>query len=82
MNILLIEYKFNGVNSTVSGVGYNIAKALKALGEKPTLFSLIGNDIYKNIVKHEIKNIGANEKYVLPIIKGTSQSIILYRVCQ
>jgi len=73
-----IEYKFNGVNSTVSGVGYNIAKALKTLGGNPTLFSIIGNDIYQNIVKHEIKNIGVNEKYVLPIIKGTSQSIILY----
>jgi len=50
-----IEYKFNGVNSTVSGVGYNITKALKILGGNPTLFSLIGNDIYQNIVKHEIK---------------------------
>jgi len=73
-----IEYKFNGVNSTVSGVGYNIAKALKTLGANPVLFSLTGNDIYHNIVKHEIKNIGVNEKYVLPAIKGTSQSIILY----
>ena len=73
-----IEYKFNGVNSTVSGVGYNIAKAIKTLGGNPILFSLTGNDIYHNIVKHEIKNIGVNEKYVLPIIKGTSQSIILY----
>jgi len=73
-----IDYKFNGVNSTVSGVGYNIAKALKTLGGNPALFSLIGNDIYQNIAKHEIKNIGVDEKYILPIIKGTSQSIILY----
>ena len=73
-----IEYKFFDVNSTVSGVGYNVAKALKTLGGNPTLFSLIGNDIYKDIVKYELKNIGVSEKYVLPIINGTSQSIILY----
>jgi len=73
-----IDYKFFGVNSTVSGVGYNIVKALKTLGGNPILFSVIGNDIYKNIVKEEIKKIGLNDNYVLPIIENTSQSIILY----
>jgi ribokinase len=78
INYSPIDYKFNGVNSTVSGVGYNVVKALKTLGGNPIFFSLIGNDIYKNIIKEDLKNIGISEKYVLPIINGTSQSIILY----
>jgi ribokinase len=73
-----IEYEFYGINSTVAGVGYNIVKAIKTLGGNPTFFSIIGNDIYKNIVKDEIKNIGINNKYVLPLIENTSQSVILY----
>ena len=73
-----IDFKFYGVNSTVSGVGYNITKAIKTLGGNPTLFSIIGNDIYYNIIKNDLKNIGINDKYILPIINETSQSIILY----
>jgi ribokinase len=73
-----IEYELYGINSTVAGVGYNIVKAIKTLGGNPTFFSVIGNDIYKNMVKDEIKNIGINNKYVLPLIENTSQSVILY----
>jgi ribokinase len=73
-----IDYKFYGVNSTISGVGYNIIKAIKTLGGNPTLFSVIGNDIYKNIINDEFERIGINNKYVLPIIPETSQSVILY----
>ncbi|MDR0456501.1 MAG: carbohydrate kinase family protein [Treponema sp.] len=73
-----IDYEFYGVNSTIAGVGYNIAKAIKTLGGNPTFFSVIGNDIYKDIIKNEIENIGINNEYVLPIMENTSQSVILY----
>jgi ribokinase len=73
-----VDYKFFGVNSTVAGVGYNISSAIKTLGGNPTLFSIIGNDIYKKIIFDELKNKGINTQYVLPLVKGTSQSIILY----
>jgi acarbose 7IV-phosphotransferase len=35
-----IEYKFFGVNSSISGVGYNIVKALKTLNDDPIFLSL------------------------------------------
>ncbi|GMO59761.1 MAG: hypothetical protein Ta2A_05760 [Treponemataceae bacterium] len=73
-----IDFKFYGVNGTISGVGYNITKSIKTLGGNPTLLSIIGNDIYKNIIKEELENIGINNEYVLPIINETSQSVILY----
>jgi ribokinase len=73
-----IDYEFYGVNSTIAGVGFNIAKAIKTLGGNPVFFSVIGNDIYKEIIKKEIENTGINNRYVLPIIDNTSQSVILY----
>lgn len=73
-----IEYNFFGNRSTISGVGYNITKAIKKLGGNPILFSIIGNDIYKDITKNELEKNEINNKYVLPIIKETSQSVILY----
>lgn len=73
-----VEYNFFGVNSAVSGVGYNITKALKTLGAAPVFLSIIGNDIYKNIIKAELNSMGADDSYVLPLINKTSQSIILF----
>jgi ribokinase len=73
-----VDYNFFGVNSTIAGVGYNISSAIKILGGNPTIFSIIGDDIYKNIVFGRLKNKGINDKYVLPLVKETSQSIILY----
>jgi ribokinase len=73
-----VDYNFFGVNSTIAGVGYNISSAIKTLGGNPTLFSIIGNDIYKNIIFDTLNNKGINTQYVLPLVKETSQSIILY----
>ena len=73
-----IEYEFYGVNTTVASVGYNIVKAIKTLGGDPVFFSVTGNDIYRDIIKKEIENIGINTEFVLPIAEKTSQSVILY----
>jgi len=73
-----IEYEFYGVNTTIASVGYNIVKAIKTLGGNPIFFSVTGNDIYRDIIKNEMENIGINTEYVLPIAEKTSQSVILY----
>jgi len=73
-----VEYNFFGVNSSVSGVGYNIVKALKTLGDIPIFFSIIGNDIYKEIIFSELKKDKVNSDYVLPLLEQTVQSGILY----
>ena len=36
-----VRYPFNQINATVSGVGYNIAKALTTLGDNVNLLSII-----------------------------------------
>jgi len=73
-----VEYNFFGINSAVSGVGFNISKAIKTLGGAPVFFSVTGNDIYKDIIKNEIHNLGIDDNYVLPLIDYTPQSIILF----
>lgn len=73
-----VEYNFFGLNSTVSGVGYNIVKALKTLGNNPYFLSIIGNDIYKNIIFNDLEKDKIDTKYVLPLLEQTVQSTILY----
>jgi len=73
-----VEYNFFGVNSSISGVGYNIVKALKTLGNNPYFCSIIGNDMYKDIVINDLKKYNIESKYVLPLLGKTVQSGILY----
>ena len=72
-----VEYNFFGANSSVSGVGYNIAKALKTLGNDPFFFSITGNDIYKEVIFNELDKVKINRDYVLPLLESTVQSVIL-----
>ena len=73
-----VEYNFFGVNSSVSGVGFNIVKALKMLGDDPCFFSIIGNDMYKDIIFSDLGKNKIDTKYVLPLLNQTVQSGILY----
>ena len=73
-----VRYPFHGINSTVSGVGYNIAKALTTLGDEVVFLSIIGDDI----AAHEVRSSLAAEKilgnHVLGLMPHTAQSVILY----
>jgi ribokinase len=73
-----VNYPFFGVQSTVSGVGFNVAKALKALGEKVEFLSLTGLDPSGDLVESELARDGIDGKYVLRRIGKTAQSVILY----
>jgi ribokinase len=73
-----VDYKFYGVNSSISGVGYNIVKALKTLGDSPVFLSIIGNDMYKEIIFNDLDKDKIDSKYVLPLLENTVKSGILY----
>jgi len=73
-----VLYPFYGIKSSVSGVGYNISKAMKILGDKISFMSIIGNDSEgENIIK-EFKKEGVDTSNILKIIDETPQSIIIY----
>lgn len=73
-----VHYPFWGVHSTVSGVGYNIARALTTLGNDVRLLSLIGTDLLGNVVPQTLQAQGVAAVDVLPLLAETPQSVILY----
>jgi acarbose 7IV-phosphotransferase len=73
-----VRYPFFGVNSTVSGVGFNIAKALATLGDDVHLLSLIGSDSAAELVRSALAQIEVSDAHVLSQLADTPQSVILY----
>ena len=73
-----VNYPFFGVNSSVSGVGYNIARALTTLGDAVKFLSLIGADSAGELVQNALAADGITAEGVLAAIPATAQSVILY----
>lgn len=73
-----VRYPFYGVRTTVSGVGYNLAKALTRLGDHPRFLSLIGRDPAAQLIQQALKTDQINPDYILPVLDQTPQSVILY----
>ncbi len=73
-----VRYPFFGVNSAVSGVGYNIAKALTALGAPVRFLSIIGRDLAARAVEESLAADDIDGRYVVRGIEHTAQSVILY----
>lgn len=73
-----IEYPFFGVNTNVSGVAYNIAKALKKLGDEVELITMTGCDFGASYVIQKINEIGVSTRYIKDILKETPNSVVLY----
>ncbi len=73
-----VRYPFFGVRSTISGVGFNVAKALTMLGNQVSLLSMIGNDIHGTQVYQVLSDAAIDPRYVIQILPHTPQSVILY----
>ena len=55
-----VTYPFHGVQSTISGVGYNLAKALTILGSEVNFLSIIGKDLYQDLIINELTQSGVH----------------------
>lgn len=73
-----IDYSFFAVNSDVSGVGYNVARALTELGDNVALSSLIGKDMTADTIMNTLKLYNIDTEYVRRDLKSTPQSVVLY----
>jgi acarbose 7IV-phosphotransferase len=73
-----IHYNFFGVHSAVSGVGFNVASALAALGTRVRLLSLIGDDPAGRLALAALADRGLSAEAVLPQLTETPQSAILF----
>ncbi|MCH5158859.1 MAG: carbohydrate kinase family protein [Clostridiales bacterium] len=73
-----IDYPFFGINSTVSGVGYNISKAVKTLGDEVVFASLIGKDNEAQRIINELDDKGVSRNCVFDYLDRTPVSVVLY----
>ncbi|MBN2147244.1 MAG: carbohydrate kinase family protein [Anaerolineales bacterium] len=73
-----VRYPFFGVNSSVSGVGFNVAKALTTLGDQVRFLSLIGQDAAGKLAQAALQESAIPAGWVLPRLSHTAQSVITY----
>jgi sugar/nucleoside kinase (ribokinase family) len=73
-----VRYPFFGVNSSVSGVGYNVAKALTTLGSEIRFLSITGQDLAGDLVRHSLAADGISGRFVVQAMEHTPHSVILY----
>ncbi len=73
-----VRYPFFGIQTTVSGVGYNLAKALTMLGNQVDFASLIGGDDNGLLVRKALKGDGIGDDLILSTVNETAQSVIIY----
>lgn len=78
VNYYPIDYPFFGVQTAVSGVAWNIALAMKTLGDDIRLTSMTGNDFPASYIRHEMKAAGIRDDHLLPCLKETPSSVVLY----
>ena len=73
-----IDYPFFGVDTAVSGVACNIAKALITLGDEVTLVSMTGEDFSAEYIKNDLESHGISTKEIKSCLTSTPSSVVLY----
>ena len=78
INYYPIDYPFFGINSNVSGVGFNIAKALTILGDNVDLFSFLGKDYEAARILQQLDNDNIRTENIHQCLKNTPVSTVLF----
>lgn len=73
-----IDFNSFGISSNVSGVGYNIAKALTALGDEVRLCSFIGTDEEGDRALGRMEKDGIDSSDIVRSLNNTPVSAVLY----
>jgi ribokinase len=73
-----VAYPFFGVHSGVSGVGYNLARALTTLGNRVALLAVTGDDVAAQLIAAALRKDGIDDAGVLRRAAATAQSVVLY----
>lgn len=78
INYYPIDYTFFGIDTAVSGVAFNIAKALRTLGDDVCLTSMVGQDFSAAYIQDTLKELNISSETILPTLKQTPSSVVLY----
>jgi sugar/nucleoside kinase (ribokinase family) len=74
------QFTMFGIQSNVSGVGYNVAKSLHTLGNEVRMTAFLGDDMNAGLVTAELQQIGIDDRFIERTAAGTAQAVILYDV--
>ena len=78
INYYPIDSAFFGVNTAVSGVAFNLAKALRTLGDRVRLTSMTGSDFAADYIRHELRELEIDTEFVKSVLQQTPSSVVLY----
>lgn len=73
-----IDYSFFGVQTKVSGVGFNLVKAMRTLGLSVDLASMVGDDTAGRLAVEALETLGVSTAHVLRRLQATPASVVLY----
>lgn len=73
-----VDFRFFGIISRVSAVGFNLTKSFTALGSSVNFASIIGQDFFGALIKQELTSLKISTDYVVTQMRETPQSVVLY----
>lgn len=73
-----IDYPFFGISTAPSGVAFNIAKALKTLGDEVRLASMTGADFASSYIRDTLTKLGIGTEGIQINLTQTPASVVLY----
>lgn len=74
------HFPFFGIRTTVSGVGYNVGRALTVLGNQVCLLSMVADDLQGQMIRAMLAEDGISAADVLVTMPQSPQSVIVYDV--
>ena len=78
INYYPIDYPFFGINSNVSGVGFNLSKAFTILNDNVNLLSFLGQDDEADRILNQLSKDGIKTDNIRQSLKSTPVSTVLY----
>lgn len=78
INYFPIDFPFFGIQSSVSGVAYNVSKALAALDNEVRISSFVGNDEEGSRILSALSNEKIDNRLIYKELRETPVSVILY----
>lgn len=78
VNYYPVDYPFFGIGTVASGVAYNVAKAMRVLGDEVKLLSMTGEDFSAEYIKGELEASGIGTGHIKPCLRETPSSVVLY----
>ena len=73
-----VNHCFFGINSEVSGVSYNVARALKTLGSSVRLAAMTATDTLSEVIIARLKSDGFDPAFLSQQLDQTPQAIVIY----